>query len=127
MKPLTEEWVTTAEGDYVSAKREVSAQEDPNYDSAFFHAQQCAEKYLKAMLCEANIAVPKMHDLNLLVDLLPVLGEFAQMHEALEELTAGAVESRYPGFFADTNDAREAVEVAGRVRALARKALAAQD
>jgi HEPN domain-containing protein len=46
MKPLTREWVAKAEGDRVTARRELRARRRPNYDAACFHAQQCAEKYL---------------------------------------------------------------------------------
>jgi len=50
MKQLTLEWVKKAEGDYVTAQRELRARKSPNYDASCFHAQQCAEKYLKARL-----------------------------------------------------------------------------
>ena len=56
MKPLTKEWVDKAEGDFITARRELRARKAPNYDAACFHAQQCAEKYLKARLQEEGIA-----------------------------------------------------------------------
>jgi HEPN domain-containing protein len=62
MKPITGEWITKAEGDFATAQRELKAIDHPNYDAVCFHAQQCAEKYLKAFLQEANIAFPKTHD-----------------------------------------------------------------
>ncbi|MFQ5675587.1 MAG: HEPN domain-containing protein [bacterium] len=37
-------------GDWHTAKRELHVRNNPNYDAACFHAQQCAEKYLKAYL-----------------------------------------------------------------------------
>src|SRR2546421_5742031 len=40
------------EGDFATAQRELGAIQDPNYDAVCFHAQQCAEKYLKAFLQE---------------------------------------------------------------------------
>ncbi|MBI2433302.1 MAG: HEPN domain-containing protein [Candidatus Hydrogenedentes bacterium] len=40
-----------------------------NYDSVCFHAQQCGEKYAKALLQEAGVAFRKTHDLGELVDL----------------------------------------------------------
>jgi HEPN domain-containing protein len=33
------------------------------HDGACFHAQQCAEKYLKARLYEANVPFPPVHKL----------------------------------------------------------------
>jgi len=50
MNPLTLEWVEKAEGDFITARRELHARAKPNYDAACFHAQQMAEKYLKTML-----------------------------------------------------------------------------
>jgi HEPN domain-containing protein len=50
MKPLTSEWVEKAEGDFATAKREIRVRKTPNFDAVCFHAQQCAEKYLKALL-----------------------------------------------------------------------------
>lgn len=47
MNPLTIEWVQKAEGDYATSKREVLVRNYPNYDAVCFHAQQCAEKYLR--------------------------------------------------------------------------------
>jgi hypothetical protein len=32
MKPLTQEWVDKAEGDFSTAGRELRARKDPNYD-----------------------------------------------------------------------------------------------
>lgn len=55
MNPATAEWVSKAEGDFLTAGRELRARKSPNYDAVCFHAQQCAEKYLKAVLQE-NVA-----------------------------------------------------------------------
>ena len=63
MKPATSEWVAKAEGDYLTAGRELRARKSPNYDAVCFHAQQCAEKYLKAVLQENERNIPKIHNL----------------------------------------------------------------
>ena len=63
MKPITSEWVDKAEGDWHSAGRELRARTNPNYDAACFHAQQCAEKYLKARLQEAGVIFARTHNL----------------------------------------------------------------
>jgi HEPN domain-containing protein len=49
MKQRTLEWVSKAEGDWTMAQRERRAA-DPVWDGICFHAQQCAEKYIKAFL-----------------------------------------------------------------------------
>ena len=51
MKPLTAEWVSKAEGDFATMERESRVADSPNLEGLCFHAQQCAEKYLKARLC----------------------------------------------------------------------------
>lgn len=70
MKPETAEWVEKAEGDFRTAVREKNSAEYPNYDAACFHAQQCAEKYLKARLVEAGKDFPKTHDLSAILNLV---------------------------------------------------------
>jgi HEPN domain-containing protein len=61
MKPITLEWIEKAEGDWTTAQREYRARQRPNDDAACFHAQPCAEKYLKARLEEAGIAFGRTH------------------------------------------------------------------
>ena len=45
MNSQVTEWVLKAEGDFLTAGRELRARKSPNYDAVCFHAQQCAEKY----------------------------------------------------------------------------------
>ena len=70
MNPLTHEWIEKAEGDFATAGRELRARKNPNYEAACFHAQQCAEKYLKAILQEQSIPFGRTHNLIALLDLL---------------------------------------------------------
>lgn len=98
MTPLTTEWVDKAEGDFATAQREMRARKAPNYDAACFHAQQCAEKYLKARLQEENIAFPWTHNLiALLTLLLPVEPTWNVLRPSLVILNAYSVSYRYPG------------------------------
>jgi len=106
MNPLTVEWVAKAEGDLTSALRDWRARKAPNYDAACFHAQQCTEKYLKALLQENNIAFGKTHDLVALYRLLqPIDSSWATMHHDLDRLTAYAVDFCYPGAYATKHKA----------------------
>ena len=83
MNELVKEWIDKAEGDYHSALREYRARKFPNYDAAGFHAQQCVEKYLKAILQLKNIRFEKVHDLLALLKLcLPVAPEL-ELHKGL--------------------------------------------
>lgn len=125
MNPITKEWVSKAEGDFTTAKRELQAPSDPNYDAACFHAQQCIEKYLKARLQEANIVFGKLHDLSALLDMiLPIEPNWNTLRADLQTLSAYAVAYRYPGDTADKNDAQEAVVRCEKVRRVVRQSLA---
>ena len=124
MKPLTREWVNKAEGDYATAARETGARKSPNYDAACFHAQQCVEKYLKALLQECGIAFGRTHNLEAL--LMPLLGshsEWAALRPVMRELTAYAVETRYPGESSDKEMARQALAQCRQARSRIRAAL----
>ena len=124
MKPITAEWVAKAEGDLTTARRELAASESPNYDAACFHAQQCAEKYLKGLLVEAGATFPKTHDLSALLDLvLPIEPGLSELRGALDRLTDLGVEVRYPGVSAGEADATEAVRAAERVRGVIRSGM----
>ena len=60
MKKITQEWIAKAEEDYLVATRELGAK-PPALDAVCFHAQQCIEKYMKAILQENDIAFEKIH------------------------------------------------------------------
>lgn len=117
MKPETAEWIAKAEGDYQAAGLLLRARKHPNYDAACFHAQQCAEKYLKARLTEAGVAFPRTHSLTALLHLLTPAGlGWAMLKPDAAQLTAYAVEFRYPGKTSDKPLAREAYGYCRRIR-----------
>jgi HEPN domain-containing protein len=121
MKLLTREWVAKAEGDYATAQRELRARKAPNYDAACFHSQQCAEKYLKALLQEHDIEFGRTHNLSAILDKIlsrePLLDA---LRSSLHALTIFSVDYRYPGESADKELAVKAVihcrEVRDRIR-----------
>src|SRR5262249_54696313 len=124
MMPITVEWVEKAEADFATAQRELVVTNHPNYDAVCFHAQQCAEKYLKALLQESNLSFPRTHDLaDLLQLVLTIEPALAPMQSDLNTLSAFAVEYRYPGESSDLVEAKEAIEKCARVRADLRRAL----
>lgn len=124
MRPSTLEWIAKADADLLTARRELAARDHPNYDAAAFHAQQCAEKCLKARLVEDGLPFPRTHDLAVVLALVvPLEPSWDQMRLALDRLTAMAVEVRYPGMVADQVDAAEAVRTAEQIRGLLRASL----
>ena len=66
MQKTTRDWVKKAEEDYVLA-RQGRRSKVPVHDGVCFHCQQCAEKYLKGLMEELGLSVPKTHDLDLLL------------------------------------------------------------
>ena len=125
MKPIAAEWVAKAEGDFAMMERECRVKENPSYDGICFHAQQCAEKYLKARLCEAKISFSKIHDLvALLEQVLEAEPEWEAFREDLAYLSDFAVAFRYPGESADADSASDAQRRCRLFRSAARNALA---
>jgi HEPN domain-containing protein len=111
MKQSTLEWIAKAEGDWVSTQREARARNAPNYDAACFHAQQCAEKYLKARLEEAGMAFDKTHNLiNLLGQVLPIEPSWNVLLPDLKVLNGYAIDYRYPGLTAGKIEAKNAIK-----------------
>jgi len=124
MNALTAEWIEKAEGDYATAGRELRARRRPNYDAVCFHAQQTAEKYLKAFLQEHGVAFPKTHSLIELLELcLPLDTSFELQRDLLILLDRYAVRYRYPGESADKSEARRAFRAVTQVRAFMREKL----
>ncbi len=124
MKRLTREWIEKAEGDFHLLEREIRARKNPNYDAVCFHAEQCAEKYLKGRLIEASFAFPKTHDLVLLLDLtLPVEPLWEISRDDLSFLSGFGVEFRYPGESSDIEMAKKAQKRCRAFRALARETM----
>jgi HEPN domain-containing protein len=128
MNALTIEWIEKAEGDFATAGRELRARRYPNYDAVCFHAQQVAEKYLKAFLQEHGRAFPKTHNLVELLELcLDVDPDFEMQRNQLIVLDRYAVRYRYPGDAADKDEARDAYRTARELRATFRAKLVLDD
>ncbi len=124
MRVLTREWVDKAEGDFHTAIREARARRFPNYDAVCFHAQQCAEKYLKAYLQEHGQRFSRTHNLiALLEQCLEVDPSFEFQRERLKVLDRYAVSFRYPGEQATREEARDALRAMREVRAFIRQKL----
>lgn len=117
MKRTTREWVRKAEADYAAARR-ISRGKPPLHDVVCFLFQQCAAKYLKALLEEHGLSVPKTHDLGgLLRLLLPHHPMLRSVRRGADFLTQFAVDIRYPGENASKRQATAALRWADRVRA----------
>nr|VFK56086.1 MAG: HEPN domain-containing protein [Candidatus Kentron sp. TC] len=62
---VVKEWVEKAEDDYRAAVHLLSMAHGPiPYAIVCFHAGQCVEKYLEAILVDHSLPVPKTHDIE---------------------------------------------------------------
>jgi HEPN domain-containing protein len=123
MKKATREWVRKAEADHRVAVSLAGAAER-SHDQACFLCQQSAEKYLKALMEEQGMTIPRTHDLLVLVAaLLPTLPSLKSVNRGLPLLSRYAVAVRYPGFGATKRQTTAAVRWAGRVRSACRSLL----
>lgn len=122
MNDVVKEWCAKAEGDYATARRESAARTSPNFDAVCFHAQQCIEKHLKALIiCHGSIP-PKTHDLVTLGRLAAKVCQLKLPEDALRLLSRAAVAFRYPGEAADKEDATVALRVCRHLRSALRAA-----
>jgi len=113
-------WVQRAEEDWLLA-RSALRRKIPLIYGTTFHAQQCVEKYLKALLLSYRQAFPQTHDLIALYDLCIRNSISVPVDpDKLERLAAYAVQVRYPGPEPTFDEAREAVQIAQEVRRWAR-------
>jgi HEPN domain-containing protein len=116
-------WVQRAEEDWLLARSALRRKVPLPY-GATFHAQQCAEKYLKTLLVSRRQAFPRTHDVVALHDLCLRHGLHIPIDpDQLERLAAYAVQVRYPGADPTPDEAREAVQIAQEVRRWARALL----
>jgi HEPN domain-containing protein len=116
------DWVLKAEEDLAAAEKLLSPGAECPFAAVGFHAQQCVEKYVKAMLVCDDIPFPKTHDIAAVAGLLPQGVALPLDVEMMERLTDYATVTRYPGGYdpVTREDAEEAVEAARRVREAAR-------
>ncbi len=117
IRELVSEWLRKADLDVLTVDR--LCLEELFRDVVAFHAQQAAEKYLKALLTRHQIEFPKTHELRRLLELLA--GVEPQLVASLTDikwLEPFGVDVRYPGDRPDTlpGDEWRAHELAQMVR-----------
>jgi HEPN domain-containing protein len=93
-------WLEKAEVDFRTIDI-LMAHPEPPSSSVCFHAQQAAEKLLKALLTATLTPFPKTHDLARLASLLPAPAQLDIETDTWLELSYYAVDSRYPDDLAE--------------------------
>ena len=120
MKRETAKWVRKAEQDWEVAHK-LAGQKPPPRDIVCFHCQQAAEKYLKALLQESGLVMPRIHELADIVDLLlPADATLARLRRIADSLTQYAVDYRYPGEMASKRQMEAALRHVDPIRLVCR-------
>jgi HEPN domain-containing protein len=113
------EWLRFARSDLEIVR--LARSPDVMVEGLCFHAQQAVEKSIKGVLVALGVDFPKVHNIGVLLALLPETAPTPPNPGALARLTAYAVIGRYPGDFEPVSDeqCREAESVAESVLAWA--------
>lgn len=91
------QWLAYGDDDLHLARHGLTMVSGSPYRLIAYHAQQCAEKYLKAYLVFHRIDFPYTHNIARLLELCVGKGEWGEgLHDA-QGLTPFAITARYPG------------------------------
>jgi len=94
---LVHQWLVKANRD-LEAARILLEELEHDYEAVGFHAQQAAEKYLKALFIRHQVEFPKTHDIRQLLGYLEPLDQtLCKSLMGASDLTVYGVEFRYPG------------------------------
>jgi len=87
-----------------------------DYEVVLFHLHQCAEKFMKSLLALHEIDFPKVHDLELLADILSEKDIPTGLDiEILTELSDYAVEGRYAFIHEDIKEVDNYIKMLDKV------------
>lgn len=109
---LVRNWLLKADSDLTNVR--MCLESGQALDTACFHAQQAAEKIIKAYLTAYEIDFPFIHNLEKLIELCALNEQsFLSLKVIGQELTPYAVELRYDGeFWPAVETASQALESA---------------
>ena len=121
---IVKQWVEYAEEDLRVAKYALKIKSAAPHKIIAFHAQQCAEKYLKSFLVCKDVDFAYTHNIALLLELSSPHAGWVASLQGLVVLTQYAVTTRYPGKdIVSKKEALKAVELASLARKTVRSAL----
>ncbi|UCE05210.1 MAG: HEPN domain-containing protein [bacterium] len=119
-------WISHAEEDLRLAQHGLKLKSSCPYKLIAYHAQQCAEKYLKAFLVYHKIDFPYTHNISRLLELCADKADWTEKIKDAEELTPFAITTRYPGEYEEVTKENvvRAIKIAKSVKRTVRAALA---
>jgi HEPN domain-containing protein len=125
VKKKVKEWLRHADEDLRLARHAFKLKSAAPYKLIAYHAQQCAEKNIKAYLVFKKIDFPFSHNISALLELLPTSADWAAGIRSADGLSIYAITTRYPGKDKVTRkEAVRAVALAELVQKTIVKALA---
>ena len=109
-------WIQFADEDLRLAEHALKLSSGCPYRLIAYHAQQCAEKYIKSFLVFHEIEFPYTHNLRQLLQLCGK--DIRQTLEDADNLTPFAVTTRYPGIDEEVSklEALSAINIAKTVK-----------
>ena len=107
---IVQEWLNLGQEDLATAADMVSKR---RWRHVCFHAQQAAEKFIKALLASRQIEIVRTHDLEKLMDHFVEAKSWGLLEPDILDLSEYAVDTRYP------QDSVEALSAEDGDRALA--------
>ena len=116
MKESTKEWILIGEEDLSLA---IAARKQHIYRQACYHSQQCAEKFLKAVLDHISDINTHTHDLLMLVTEIGARSTMEipeEIRVACTVLSQYGVAAQYPGFTTEEEDSEEAFIIAQKIK-----------
>lgn len=118
------QWLRLADEDLNLASHALGLGVRSPYRLIAYHAQQCAEKSLKAFLVYHSVDFPYTHNIRILLQLCAKHAMWAQTVKDAEELSPYAITARYPGEDEEVTEAeaKRAIELARQVRQQVRTA-----
>lgn len=122
---VAQEWITKAENDLKNAAHTLKMGRNCPTDTVCFHSQQCAEKYIKALLVVLERPFQRTHDIEVLVTLLPKSIHIPLTVEEQRLLTDYATLTRYPGSYEPISlaEAKNSVKLARKLQKKIKKIL----
>ena len=112
------QWISLADEDLNLASHALGLGTKSPYRLIAYHAQQCAEKYLKAYLVYHNVDFPYTHSIRVLLKICSNLATWAPTLKDADELSPYAITARYPGEEQEVieAEAKRAIDLARKVR-----------
>ncbi len=123
--PGINEWLKKASSDLKASKK--LSDDDETFDCSVFHTHQCAEKAFKAFIVYTHQAIPKTHNLKLLLEhCSKVTPDLMLLLEESNHLDDYGYPSRYPNdsFYVDKQTTEEAIVMAEKILAAIKKKVA---